>query len=65
MPKFKVSVTDDQGHMLYDECIEGVGPMQACAKAIEDAGMADVAESEAHLKPMRLTTGNDDLPIDD
>ena len=65
MPKFKVAVTDVQGHTLYDEWIEAVGPMQACTKAVADAGTADVTESEEQLEPMRLTTGNDDLPIGD
>ena len=65
MPKFQVTVTDDAGHKLYDESIEASGPMQACAKAVADAGTADVAESEEQLEPMRLTTGNDNLPIGD
>ena len=65
MPKFKVAVTDDAGHMLYDEWIEAPGPMEACAKAVSDAGTADVAESEEQMEPMRLTTGNDGFPIGD
>jgi hypothetical protein len=65
MPKFKVSVTDDQGHMLYNEWIEAAGPMEACKKAVADAGTADVAESEEQPMAMRLTTGNDGLPIGD
>ena len=65
MPKFKITVTDDAGHMLYDEWIEARGPMEACAKAISDAGTADVAESVEQLEPNRLTSGNDNLPIGD
>ncbi len=45
MPKFKVMVADDQGHTIYDEWIEAVGPKEACGKAIADAGMADVAKT--------------------
>ncbi len=63
MPKFEVSVTDDTGHMLYDERIKAKAPMEACAKAVSDAGTADVAESEEQLEPMRLTGGNDNLPF--
>ena len=54
MPKFKISVTDDTGHMLYDEWIEAAGPMAACAKAIEDAWTADVAEGEEDADPVDL-----------
>ena len=46
MPKFQVTVADEAGHKLYDETIEAPGPMAACAKAVEDAATADVAESE-------------------
>ena len=63
MPKFKITVADDQGHMLYDEWIEASGPMQACAKAMADASTADVADSDEPLEPMRLTTDNDGFPI--
>ena len=54
MPKFKIAVTDDAGHMLYDEWIEAAGPMEACAKAVSDAGTADVAESEKDADPVGL-----------
>ncbi|MGI3899786.1 MAG: hypothetical protein ACRYGP_17640 [Janthinobacterium lividum] len=46
MPKFKITVTDDDGQLLYDEWIDASGPPEACRKAIVDAGTADVAESE-------------------
>lgn len=49
MPKFQVTVTDEAGHRLYDESIEAVGPMEACAKAVADAGTADVAETEEQM----------------
>ena len=49
MPKFQVTVADEAGHKLYDETIEAVGPMEACAKAISDAKTSDVAESEEPL----------------
>jgi hypothetical protein len=65
MPKFKVSVTDDQGHSLYDEWIEAAGPMEACTKAVSDAQTADVADSEEQLETMRLDTANDGFPIGD
>ncbi len=54
MPKFKIAVTDDQGHTLYDEWIEAEGPMEACRKAIMDAGTAEVAESEEQSDPVML-----------
>ena len=65
MPKFKVAVSDEQGHTLYDVWIEAAGPMEACTKAVADAGTADVAGSGEQLEPTRLTTGNDNLPIGD
>lgn len=49
MPKFQVTVADEAGHKLYDETIEASGPMEACAKAVADAGTADVAESEEQM----------------
>lgn len=49
MPKFQVTVADEAGHKLYDETIEAPGPMEACAKAVADAGTADVAETEEQL----------------
>ena len=49
MPKFQVTVADEAGHKLYDESIEAVGPMEACAKAVADAQTADVAEAEEQI----------------
>ncbi|MGI3901221.1 MAG: hypothetical protein ACRYGP_13945 [Janthinobacterium lividum] len=57
MPKFQVTVADEAGHKLYDERIEAVGPMEACAKAVEDAATATVAESAEHLDPV-MPLGN-------
>ena len=52
MPKFKITVADDQGHLLYDEWIAALGPMDACAKAIVDSQTADVADSEEGAEPI-------------
>ena len=49
MPKFQVTVSDEAGHKLYDESIEAIGPMEACAKAVADAKTADVAETEEQM----------------
>ena len=54
MPKFQVTVADETGHRLYDETIEAVGPMEACAKAVADAATANVAESEEQQDPVML-----------
>ena len=54
MPQFRITVTDDQGQTLYDEWIEAAGPKEACAKALADAGTADVAESEEQAGPVML-----------
>ena len=53
MPNFRVTVADEAGHKLYDETIEAVGPMEACAKAVSDAQTADVAESDQPNDPLR------------
>lgn len=49
MPKFQVTVADEEGHKLYDESIEASGPMEVCAKAVADAKTDDVAESEEQM----------------
>ena len=61
MPKFQVTVADEAGHKLYDEIIEASGPMQACAKAVDDAATADMAESEEQMDPMRMPSGVTDI----
>ena len=65
MPKFKFAVTDEQGHVLYDEWIEAAGLIEACSKAAADAATVDDAETEGQLEPMRLITGSDGFPVGD
>lgn len=49
MPKFQVTVADEAGRKLYNESIEAVGPMEACAKAVADAKTSDIAETEEQM----------------
>lgn len=49
MPKFQVTVADEDGRKLHDESIEASGPMEACAKAVADAETADAAERHEQL----------------